>query len=47
MRFQLSDRETVQQYLQYFIGFEAFQDRPPFHSTLMIHFRKRLPQEGA
>lgn len=46
-RLQLSDRETVQQivenpYLQYFIGLEGYQDHPPFHPSLMTHFRKRL-----
>ncbi|MBY0054817.1 transposase [Brevibacillus agri] len=44
-RLQLSDRETVQQivenpYLQYFIGLEGYQDHPPFHPSLMTHFRK-------
>lgn len=47
-RLQLSDRETLEQltenpYLQYFIGLAGFQDRrPPFHHSLMTHFRKRL-----
>ncbi|WP_067929476.1 IS5 family transposase [Alicyclobacillus shizuokensis] len=46
-RLGLSDRETVQQitgnpYLQYFIGLPKFQDDPPFHPSLMTHFRKRL-----
>ena len=47
-RLQLSDRETLEQltenpYLQYFIGLSGFQDRrPPFHHSLMTHFRKRL-----
>ncbi|WP_188883507.1 IS5 family transposase, partial [Alicyclobacillus cellulosilyticus] len=46
-RLGLSDRETVQQitenpYLQYFIGLPKFQDEPPFHPSLMTHFRKRL-----
>lgn len=50
-RLQLSDRETLEQltenpYLQYFIGLEAYQDRkPPFHHSLMTHFRKRLNAE--
>jgi IS5 family transposase len=46
-RLGLSDRETVRQitenpYLQYFIGLPCFQEEPPFHPSLMTHFRKRL-----
>ncbi|EJL45766.1 Transposase domain (DUF772) [Brevibacillus sp. CF112] len=46
-RQQLDDRETVQQitenpYYQYFIGLPGYQDKPPFHHSLMTHFRKRL-----
>ncbi len=46
-RLGLSDRETVRQitenpYLQYFIGLSSFQEEPPFHPSLMTHFRKRL-----
>ncbi|BFH14406.1 IS5 family transposase [Paenibacillus melissococcoides] len=46
-RMQLDDRETVQQitenpYYQYFLGLPAFQDKPPFHHSLLTHFRKRL-----
>lgn len=49
-RLQLSDRDTVEQimenpYLQYFIGLEAFQNDPPFHPSLMTHFRKRLNEK--
>ncbi|AGL00595.1 IS5 family transposase [Desulfoscipio gibsoniae] len=45
-----SDRETVEQitenpYLQYFIGLREYQDRPPFDSSLMVHFRKRFGSE--
>lgn len=45
-----SDEETVQQimenpYLQYFIGFKEFQKEPPFASSLMVFFRKRLTPE--
>jgi hypothetical protein len=44
---QLDDRETVQQitenpYYQYFLGLPGYQDKPPFHHSLMTHFRKRL-----
>ena len=44
----LTDRETVNQimenpYLQYFIGYERYEDRkPPFDPSLMVHFRKRI-----
>lgn len=42
-----SDRETVLQitenpYMQYFLGLPAFQQRPPFHHSMMTRFRKRL-----
>lgn len=45
-----SDRETVEQilenpYLQYFIGFREYQDKPPFDPSLMVHFRKRFNAE--
>ena len=48
-RLRLSDEETVQQitenpYLQYFIGLPSFQEKEPFHSSSMTHFRKRLNQ---
>jgi hypothetical protein len=47
LKLNLSDEETVEQitenpYLQYFIGFEEYQEEPPFDSSLMTHFRKRL-----
>lgn len=43
----ISDRETVLQitenpYMQYFLGLPAFQQRPPFHYSMMARFRKRL-----
>ena len=45
----LSDEETVEQvrenpYLQYFLGYEAYHDKRPFDSSMMVHFRKRLGQ---
>jgi IS5 family transposase len=45
-----SDRETVEQikenpYLQYFIGLPGFQEKAPFHHSLMTHFRKRLGKD--
>ena len=46
-RMQLDDRETLQQiaenpYYQYFLGLPGYQEEPPFHHSLMTHFRKRL-----
>lgn len=46
-RMRLSDEETVEQikenpYLQYFIGLSEFQQKAPFDSSLMTHFRKRF-----
>jgi hypothetical protein len=29
-------------YLQYFIELPSFQEKAPFHHSLMTHFRKRL-----
>ena len=46
-----SDEETALQiqenaYLQYFCGYEAYDDsKPPFDSSLMVYFRKRLTAE--
>ncbi|UJF31652.1 IS5 family transposase [Paenibacillus hexagrammi] len=46
-RLGTDDRETLQQilenpYLQYFLGLPGYQNRRPFHASLMTHFRKRL-----
>jgi transposase, IS5 family len=46
-RMQLTDRETVDSisenpYMQYFIGLTGFEMKPPFHHSMMTHFRKRL-----
>lgn len=46
----LSDRGVVEAvtenpYLQYFLGFNTFQNKPSFDASLMTHFRKRLPAE--
>jgi hypothetical protein len=46
----LSDRELVEEipeniYYQYFLGLPAYQEKAPFDSSLMVHFRKRFPQE--
>jgi len=46
-----SDEETVlmiqeHPYFQYFCGYKAYNDRkPPFDSSLMVYFRKRLTPE--
>jgi hypothetical protein len=29
-------------YLQYFLGYTGFSDEPPFDSSMMVHFKKRL-----
>ncbi|MGB8698853.1 MAG: IS5 family transposase, partial [Thermosynechococcaceae cyanobacterium] len=47
-RLGTSDTETVEQirenpYLQYFLGFEAYSNTPPFEASMLVHFRKRLP----
>ncbi|MGG1614868.1 IS5 family transposase [Paenibacillus sp. FSL K6-2441] len=46
-RMQLTDRETLASisenpYMQYFIGLSGFEMKPPFHHSMMTHFRKRL-----
>ncbi len=46
-KFCLSDEETVElitesPYLQYFLGLEQFQSKPPFEASTMTWFRKRL-----
>lgn len=45
----LTDRTTVQQieenpYLQYFLGFTAYQFDAPFDHSMMSRFRKRIPE---
>jgi transposase, IS5 family len=49
-RLGTSDRETVEQirenpYLQYFLGFKEYDEDPPFHPTMFVHFRKRLTKD--
>ncbi|HAK44450.1 MAG TPA: hypothetical protein DCO79_00795 [Spirochaeta sp.] len=49
-KLQISDREVVEQirenpYLKYFIGMEGYEDKAPFDSSMMVHFRKRLGGE--
>jgi transposase, IS5 family len=48
-RLGLTDEELVEQikenpYLQFFIGLEAFQFSAPFDPSMMVYFRKRLPE---
>ena len=48
-RLGLTDEELVEQIkenpcLQFFIGLEAFQYSAPFDPSMMVHFRKRLPE---
>ena len=47
---QCSDEEVVQRimenpYLQYFVGLKQFTNEPPFDSSLMVWFRKRLSRK--
>lgn len=49
-RLNISDEETCEQirenhYLQYFLGYENYNDELPFDPSLMVHFRKRLSLE--
>ena len=50
-RFGYSERETLRQitenpYMQYFIGLQEFQRRPPFNVSLFSQFRGRLTPEA-
>jgi IS5 family transposase len=45
----LTDEELVEQikenpYLKFFIGLESFEYSAPFDPSMMVHFRKRLPE---
>lgn len=49
-RLGVTDEECVEQirenpYLQYFCGLKAFTTEPPFHPTILVHFRKRFPAD--
>jgi len=49
-RLGLSDEETVEQirensYMQYFLGFAGYSSKTPFDPSMMVHFRKRFPEE--
>ena len=46
-RLGTSDEETVEQirenpYLQYFLGYKAYEDEKPFDPSLFVYFRKRF-----
>ena len=46
-RLGITDEETVSQiienpYLQFFLGLKEYQNEPPFDSSMMVHFRKRI-----
>lgn len=46
-KLNLSDEETVLQiqenpYLQYFVGFNGYSDKPPFAPSLFVEIRKRM-----
>jgi len=47
VKLSLTDEETVETiaenpYMQYFLGFEMYEQKAPFDSSLMTHFRKRF-----
>jgi len=49
-RLGTTDEETVLQisenaYMQYFIGLHEYCSKPPFDSSMMVHFRKRITPE--
>ena len=49
-RLKLTDRELVEQiaenpYMQYFIGYKEYCNEKPFDASLLVTFRKRLPEE--
>lgn len=46
-----SDEQTIEHisenvYMQYFLGYEGFNDKPPFDATLFVRIRKRLGLEA-
>lgn len=48
-RLGLTDEELVEQikenpYLQFFIGLKGYQYSAPFDPSMMVYFRKRLPE---
>ena len=50
-RLNLTDRELVEQiaenpYMQYFIGYKEYRSEKPFDPSLLVTFRKRLPEKS-
>lgn len=46
----ITDQETIAQikenpYLQSFIGLNIYENKAPFHSSMLVHFRKRITPE--
>lgn len=46
----LDDRETIAQitenmYMQYFLGYTSFSNKPPFDASLFVEFRNRMGKE--
>jgi len=51
VKLSLTDEETVETiaenpYMQYFIGLERYEQKAPFDSSMMTHFRKRFNAQG-
>jgi hypothetical protein len=45
-----ADREVAQQiaenpYMQYFLGLSEYRDEPLFDASMLVHFRKRFPED--
>ena len=50
-RLGLTDEETVEQirenaYMQFFLGFVGYSSKAPFDPSMMVHFRKRFPEDA-
>jgi len=50
VRLGLTDKETVEQirenaYMQFFLGFVGYSSKAPFDPSMMVHFRKRFPEQ--
>jgi transposase, IS5 family len=51
VKLSLTDEETIETisenpYMQYFIGLEIYEQKAPFDSSMMTHFRKRFNAQG-
>jgi hypothetical protein len=49
-KLRFTDRELVDQiaenpYMQYFLGYKEYINEKPFDPSLLVHFRKRFPEE--